>query len=170
MVFGTPEVVVILVLALVLFGPQKLPELARAIGKAVGEYNKAKGEFEKEVHKAKSDIEKETKVINTDVMVKESRQNSAEIRKIARGMGIATEAKDDSALLKEIDVRVKKKPGLSKEPTRAGPGLTKKPTASVARARPKPAASTRTTIKRKPRPKAGTRARKKPVGASKRSS
>jgi len=169
MVFGTPEVVVVLVLALVLFGPQKLPELARAIGHSVGEYNKAKGEFEREVHKVKSDVEKEARVVNTDVMVDESRKNSVEIRKIAKGMGISTGGKDDAALLKEIDTGVKRKPGLSKEPMRAESRFKKKPTTSVAR-KTTSSASSKRTIKRKPRPKAGTRARKKPASASKRSS
>lgn len=40
---GLPEVLVILVVILILFGPKKLPELARAVGKAVKEYRTAIG-------------------------------------------------------------------------------------------------------------------------------
>jgi len=36
-------------LALVLFGPKKLPELARGIGKALGELQKAKEDFHREI-------------------------------------------------------------------------------------------------------------------------
>ncbi len=38
---GTGEMIVILVLILILFGPDKIPELARALGKAYVEYRKA---------------------------------------------------------------------------------------------------------------------------------
>jgi TatA/E family protein of Tat protein translocase len=38
---GTPELIIILILALVLIGPKKLPEVARAIGKGLGELRKA---------------------------------------------------------------------------------------------------------------------------------
>lgn len=42
---GTTEFMVILAVALVIFGPQKLPELAKAIGRAVGEFKKATTEI-----------------------------------------------------------------------------------------------------------------------------
>lgn len=38
---GTTELITILIVALFLFGPQKLPELARSLGSAVGEFKKA---------------------------------------------------------------------------------------------------------------------------------
>ncbi len=38
---GYTELIVILIAALFLFGPQKLPELARSLGSAVGEFKKA---------------------------------------------------------------------------------------------------------------------------------
>lgn len=40
MAIGLPEVVIVLVIILILFGPKKLPELARAIGNSVREYRK----------------------------------------------------------------------------------------------------------------------------------
>lgn len=40
MAIGMPEVLLILLVVLILFGPTKLPELARAVGKAVREYRK----------------------------------------------------------------------------------------------------------------------------------
>jgi len=44
----------ILIIVLVLFGSTKLPQLARGLGKSLGEFKKAKEEFEKEVNAAAS--------------------------------------------------------------------------------------------------------------------
>src|SRR5881409_2887955 len=53
-----PDLIVILLIVLVLFGAKKLPELARGMGQAVKEFQKAKDEFSDELHKAgKSDTE-----------------------------------------------------------------------------------------------------------------
>jgi len=38
---GWVELVLVLVLALIIFGPGKLPEVARALGKSLGEFKKA---------------------------------------------------------------------------------------------------------------------------------
>jgi TatA/E family protein of Tat protein translocase len=57
---GTTEVLVILVVALLLFGPRKLPELSRSFGKSLAEFKRASEEFkqtwEKEV--AMEEVEK----------------------------------------------------------------------------------------------------------------
>jgi sec-independent protein translocase protein TatA len=47
-----PDLIVILLIILVLFGAKKLPELARGMGQAVKEFQKAKDEFSDELHKA----------------------------------------------------------------------------------------------------------------------
>ena len=49
------EWLIILVLAILFFGADKLPKLARGLGKSLGEFKKAKEEFEKEVHAAASE-------------------------------------------------------------------------------------------------------------------
>jgi sec-independent protein translocase protein TatA len=54
--FGGPDLIIILLIVLVLFGAKKLPELARGMGQAVKEFQKAKDEFSDELHNAgKSD-------------------------------------------------------------------------------------------------------------------
>jgi sec-independent protein translocase protein TatA len=64
-----PDLIVILLIILVLFGAKKLPELARGMGQAVKEFQKAKDEFNDELHKAdKSD----TQVAKPDVRPAES--------------------------------------------------------------------------------------------------
>jgi len=45
---GLPEVLVILVIALLIFGPKKLPEIGRSLGKAVRGFQDASREFESE--------------------------------------------------------------------------------------------------------------------------
>src|SRR5207302_1099107 len=47
-----PDLIVILLIVLVLFGAKKLPELARGMGQAVKEFQKAKDEFSDELNKA----------------------------------------------------------------------------------------------------------------------
>jgi sec-independent protein translocase protein TatA len=44
-----PDLIIILLIVLLLFGAKKLPELARGMGQAVREFTKAKDEFEREV-------------------------------------------------------------------------------------------------------------------------
>src|ERR1044071_1828617 len=52
MTLAGPDLIVILLIILVLFGAKKLPELARGMGQAVKEFQKAKDEFNDELHKA----------------------------------------------------------------------------------------------------------------------
>jgi sec-independent protein translocase protein TatB len=42
---GMPELIVILVIALIVIGPKKLPDLARSFGRAINEFKKATREF-----------------------------------------------------------------------------------------------------------------------------
>ena len=49
---GNQELMLIFVAILLLFGAKKLPEFARGLGKSMGEFKKARQEFEHEIHKA----------------------------------------------------------------------------------------------------------------------
>jgi len=49
---GPAELLVILVLALLFFGPKKLPEIGKSIGNAMREFNKARSDFMDAVHHA----------------------------------------------------------------------------------------------------------------------
>ncbi|MBC8515459.1 twin-arginine translocase TatA/TatE family subunit [bacterium] len=53
--FGTTEIVVIAVVALIFFGPGKIKEFARSIGASVGEFKGGLKEGEKEIKKSVED-------------------------------------------------------------------------------------------------------------------
>jgi len=51
-VFGTlgmPELILIFVVALLLFGPRKMPQIGRSIGRAMGEFRRASNEFKRTI-------------------------------------------------------------------------------------------------------------------------
>jgi sec-independent protein translocase protein TatA len=52
---GMPELIVIFVIALIIFGPRKLPELGRSLGKSINEFKRASNEL-------KSTLEEEIRV------------------------------------------------------------------------------------------------------------
>lgn len=61
---GYPELILILIAALFLFGPDKLPEMARSMGKAAGEFKKAQTEAELELKKIDKPDDRDTKIHN----------------------------------------------------------------------------------------------------------
>ena len=56
---GLPEVTVILILALLIFGPKKLPELGKQLGKTLKSLKKASNEFQNEIAQVINEPEKE---------------------------------------------------------------------------------------------------------------
>ena len=50
------EWIFIMLLVLLLFGSKKLPELARGSGKSMGEFKKAKDEFEHEITRSETEV------------------------------------------------------------------------------------------------------------------
>lgn len=80
---GMPEILVILVVALIIFGPRKLPELGKTLGESLAQFRKASDEFKKtwetevEIEKRKIDpprysappepIEPEKAVASTEI-------------------------------------------------------------------------------------------------------
>ena len=47
---GMPELILILVIALIVFGPKKLPDLAKSLGQAINEFKKATQEFKNTIN------------------------------------------------------------------------------------------------------------------------
>jgi|SRR5678816_3320506 TatA/E family protein of Tat protein translocase len=55
---GMPELIIILVIALIIFGPRKLPELGRSLGRSINEFKKASNEL-------RSTLEEEIRIEET---------------------------------------------------------------------------------------------------------
>ena len=63
---GMPELIIIFVIALIIFGPRKLPELGKSLGKSLAEFKKASNELrntleeEIRIEEQKTDAPKQT--------------------------------------------------------------------------------------------------------------
>ena len=83
---GMPEMILILVIALIVIGPKKLPDLAKALGRAIGEFKKATSDFKesieiddelKDVKKAFDDINSVKKPIDVDIEQNDTAQKAS---------------------------------------------------------------------------------------------
>jgi len=46
---GMPELIIILILALIIFGPKRLPEIGKSLGRAIKEFRKTSQELKEEI-------------------------------------------------------------------------------------------------------------------------
>jgi TatA/E family protein of Tat protein translocase len=58
---GFSEMVFLFLLALIIFGPKKMPEIGRQIGKALNEFKRASNEFKVQIETEIANLERETK-------------------------------------------------------------------------------------------------------------
>jgi sec-independent protein translocase protein TatA len=54
---GPTEIIVILIVALIVFGPKRLPEIGRSIGRSIREFRRASSEIREELEQGLSDEE-----------------------------------------------------------------------------------------------------------------
>src|SRR5271169_1924758 len=59
---SVPHMIVVFLVVLVVFGPQKLPELARSLGKLMAEFRKASGDFRNAFEDEMRDLERQARV------------------------------------------------------------------------------------------------------------
>lgn len=97
MPIGIPEWGFIVLIIILLFGAAKLPELARSLGKATGEFKKAQKESDRELREFEASLKDAPHV-----------EKQSKIRKMASELGISTEGKTDDQLLDEIREKAKK--------------------------------------------------------------
>jgi Tat protein translocase TatB subunit len=84
---GMPELLVILVVALVVLGPKRLPEVARALGKGLAEFRRATSDINDELQKAQRAVEAEARAAEAA-----RREADAARREAARKTATATSA------------------------------------------------------------------------------
>jgi TatA/E family protein of Tat protein translocase len=60
---GMPELIMIMVLALLLFGPKKLPEIGKQVGKALGEFKRASNDLKRTIE---DEMEKASSAVKID--------------------------------------------------------------------------------------------------------
>jgi sec-independent protein translocase protein TatA len=53
---GGPDLFIILLIVLVLFGAKKLPDLARSVGQSMNEFRKAREDIDRELHNAAAQL------------------------------------------------------------------------------------------------------------------
>jgi sec-independent protein translocase protein TatB len=66
--FSFSEILVLVVLGLILFGPKRLPEIARTLGKFMAEFKRASNEFQNQIHEEinKLELEEHAKAIQAE--------------------------------------------------------------------------------------------------------
>jgi TatA/E family protein of Tat protein translocase len=61
------EIIVIFLLVLLLFGPKKIPEIAKALGKGMNEIKKVQRDINAEIHRYSQELEKPARQITEDI-------------------------------------------------------------------------------------------------------
>jgi TatA/E family protein of Tat protein translocase len=78
---GIPEVIAIFIIALIVFGPKKLPELGKSLGKGLREFNKAKNElkatWDEQLREAENQIQSTKESVSAPVRETIAAVNSA---------------------------------------------------------------------------------------------
>ena len=107
---GMPEILLILAIALIVIGPKKLPELAKTLGKAMGEFKRSAQDFKRSI-----DIETTVK----DIEPPASAPDLKEVLKEANSDKETTENAEPSA--DAPDQKTEAKPAKDSEPKDSAP-------------------------------------------------
>ena len=99
---GGPEVILILVIALIVFGPRKLPEIGKSMGKMLAEFRKASNDFKRTIEdELEAEKTKDTRPVTTVTTLPPPESGAAPAEPEAAGYGgavpVATDATADAA-------------------------------------------------------------------------
>jgi sec-independent protein translocase protein TatA len=92
---GSQEILLIFLVIVLLFGASKLPELARSMGRSMGEFKRGQVEVEKELQADRATVGAEVALTR--------------VQRMAKNMGIEIAGKTDDQLLVEIEKKLEKK-------------------------------------------------------------
>ena len=94
---GLEWVLIIVIVVVLFFGVKKIPEIARSVGRASSEYEKAKFQAKKELNQ-----------MNANNAANESSIDREKLESIADTLGIDSTNKNDAELRKAIDLAISK--------------------------------------------------------------
>ena len=89
-----PELVVIMVVALLVLGPKRLPEVAKGLGKALAELRRATSGISEELHNARVMLEQEAREADRKIREKERKTQP---KTVASASGARSEAAEEPA-------------------------------------------------------------------------
>ena len=117
MAFGDPLqwiIIGVIVVVIFLWGPQKIPELARGLGRAKGEFEKASKEFDAASKQVTAGVMTTgtpgTSATPQAAPVFAEKSGDQVLVETARALGIATEGKTRDQISKEIIAKTKSQP------------------------------------------------------------
>ena len=74
---GMPELIVILVILLIVIGPQKLPDLAKSLGKGLAEFRRATDDFKRNVEETAKEHEEKEKLAKESTVTEKAPETEA---------------------------------------------------------------------------------------------
>jgi sec-independent protein translocase protein TatA len=95
---GSQEILLIFVAIILLFGASRLPELARSMGRSLGEFRRGQQEIERELHSAR----------DGGLAVSSQEIALTRVQLMAMNLGIDIAGKTEDQLLVEIDRKISK--------------------------------------------------------------
>jgi len=110
---GTPEILIILFIALLLLGPSKLPQLARSLGEALREFRRASSSISESISAEETRRPPPQPLIPAQAAKREGIDPET-LKKLAEKLGVSREGKTEEELIKEIIAKAKEK-GLLEE-------------------------------------------------------
>jgi len=123
-----PHMIVVFVVVLVVFGPNKLPELARGFGKLMAEFRKASTDFRSAFEEEMRDLERQAREVErkkTALAASAAAQAGSQPATLATPSGAETQAGADSLATVDGEVRA------TEGDVRAGSGLVATPAADA---------------------------------------
>ena len=79
---GMPELIIILVIALIIFGPRKLPELGKSLGRSINEFKKASNDLQN--------------TLEQEIKIEEQKEAAAKVKAEQDTAGAAFQKADES--------------------------------------------------------------------------